>query len=143
MIHYLQLKFAKLDRVQIRLEVIHNLNAVKTYQRIINHQMEKFNLKVGSEFNAKEAFKEKIESINFSESSYFFRSMISDGRKHCLDKCLKNLNSDVASTNEKSCVSRCMDAYIHVELSSLTVFKTASVLADLEKKHLLDKGRIF
>lgn len=53
------------------------------------------------------------------QDSYFFRNLLHDARRECIDRCVKDYKGNNVSRLERSCFQHCVDARMYTASSSL------------------------
>lgn len=68
---------------------------------------------------AQKIYMDISKSHALDSNSYFFRNLLHDGRRECLDKCVRDYKGNNVSRMEKSCLSHCLEARMYTAGSSL------------------------
>lgn len=86
-------------------------------------------------FNATKHISQRVSQFDLNDESYFFRSVLADGRKICVDKCMVQHLGNLVTNNEKICLRRCQDVMMHIGLSSFFTAQAALTLDEIVKGH--------
>lgn len=87
------------------------------------------------ELNPQDAFRKRTKSVKMDDESYMFRSLVTDSRKICIDKCLANHTSNIMNHQEKTCLKRCQDVMGYVSLNTFFGMQAALTIDDLIRHH--------
>lgn len=73
----------------------------------------------------------RTKAFSMDDESYFFRSLVADSRKFCIDKCLIAHNGNNLNHQEKSCLRKCQDVMSYVSLNTYFGMQAALTLDDI------------
>lgn len=68
---------------------------------------------------AQKIFGEISKTSPLHQESYFFRNLLHDSRKECVDRCVKDYKGNNVSRLERSCFQHCVEARMYTASSSL------------------------